>query len=47
MFVVASTAIALGTLFAVTWVAGFDNVAARLRELDPVWFAAAFVRPCI
>ena len=42
MFVVASTAIALGTLFAVTWVAGFDNVAARLRELDPVWFAAAF-----
>jgi uncharacterized membrane protein YbhN (UPF0104 family) len=42
VFVVASTLIALGTLLAVTWVAGFDNVAARLREVDPVWFATAF-----
>ena len=41
-FVVASTLIALGTLFAVTWVAGFDPVASRLRAVDPVWFAAAF-----
>jgi uncharacterized membrane protein YbhN (UPF0104 family) len=41
-FVVASTLIALGTLFAVTWVAGFDNVAAHLRAVDPVWFATAF-----
>ena len=41
-FVVASTLIALGTLFAVAWVAGFDHVAARLREVDPVWFATAF-----
>jgi hypothetical protein len=42
VFVVASTLIALGTLFAVTWVAGFDHVAARLRAVDPVWFATAF-----
>ena len=42
LFVVASSLIALGTLFAVTWVAGFDQVAARLREVDPVWFATAF-----
>lgn len=42
VFVVASTLIALGTLLAVTWVAGFDHVAARLRAVDPVWFATAF-----
>lgn len=42
LFVVASSLIALGTLFAVTWVAGFDQVAARLRDVDPVWFATAF-----
>jgi uncharacterized membrane protein YbhN (UPF0104 family) len=42
VFVVASTVIALGTLVAVAWVAGFDHVAARLREVDPVWFATAF-----
>jgi len=41
VFVVASTAIALGTLFAVTWVAGFGHVAARLREVDPIWFLVA------
>jgi hypothetical protein len=40
-FVVATTVIALGTLFAVTWVAGFDHVAARLQAVDPVWFATA------
>ena len=40
VFVVASTVIALGTLFAVTWVAGFDHVAARLHAVDPVWFLA-------
>jgi uncharacterized membrane protein YbhN (UPF0104 family) len=45
-FVVASTLIALGTLFAVTWVAGFGHVAARLRAMDPVWFATAFVAQC-
>lgn len=41
VFVVATTVIALGTLFAVTWVAGFDHVAARLQAVDPVWFLAA------
>jgi uncharacterized membrane protein YbhN (UPF0104 family) len=41
VFVVATTVIALGTLFAVTWVAGFDHVAARLQAVDPVWFATA------
>jgi uncharacterized membrane protein YbhN (UPF0104 family) len=41
VFVVATTVIALGTLFAVTWVAGFGHVAARLRAVDPVWFASA------
>ena len=42
VFVAASSLIALGTLFAVTWVAGFDHVAARLHAVDPVWFATAF-----
>ena len=42
VFVVASSLIALSTLFAVTWVAGFDRVAARLSAVDPVWFATAF-----
>src|SRR6266568_1525461 len=41
VFVVATTVIALGTLFAVTWVAGFGHVATRLRAVDPVWFATA------
>src|SRR3954452_21014812 len=41
VFVVATTVIALGTLFAVTWVAGFGHVASRLRAVDPVWFVAA------
>jgi len=41
VFVVATTVIALGTLFAVTWVAGFGHVASRLQAVDPVWFVAA------
>lgn len=41
-FVVASTAIALGTLVAVSWVAGFRHVLGRLEDVDPVWFASAF-----
>src|SRR5258708_36616162 len=41
VFVIATTVIALGALFAVTWVAGFGHVAARLRAVDPVWFAGA------
>jgi uncharacterized membrane protein YbhN (UPF0104 family) len=43
VFVVASTAIALGTLVAVSWVAGFEHVLHRLEAVDPVWFATAFV----
>ncbi len=42
VFVGASTLIALGTLFAVAWVAGFGHVAARLHAVDPVWFVTAF-----
>ncbi|HZS23704.1 MAG TPA: lysylphosphatidylglycerol synthase domain-containing protein [Gaiellaceae bacterium] len=41
-FVVASTAIALGTLVAVSWVAGFEHVLHRLQAVDPIWFATAF-----
>src|SRR5205823_14960011 len=41
VFVVASTLIALATLFAVTWVAGFDHVAARLQAVQPIWFLVA------
>jgi uncharacterized membrane protein YbhN (UPF0104 family) len=41
-FVMASTAIALGTLVAVSWVAGFRGVLGRLEDVDPVWFASAF-----
>ncbi len=46
-FVVASTAIAVGTLVAVSWVAGFEHVLFRLRAVDPVWFATAFVAQVI
>jgi uncharacterized membrane protein YbhN (UPF0104 family) len=41
VFVVASTLIALATLFAVTWVAGFGHVAARLQAVQPIWFLVA------
>lgn len=41
VFVVASVAIGLVTLDAVAWVAGFGAVAARLREVDPIWFLVA------
>jgi uncharacterized membrane protein YbhN (UPF0104 family) len=41
VFVVASTLIALGTLFAVAWVAGFGHVAARLHAVNPIWFLVA------
>jgi uncharacterized membrane protein YbhN (UPF0104 family) len=42
VFVGASSAIALGTLIAVAWVAGPDHVVARVTDVDPVWFAVAF-----
>src|SRR5690348_2844387 len=41
VFVVASTAIALGTLVAVAWVAGFGHIAGRLKEVSPIWFLVA------
>jgi uncharacterized membrane protein YbhN (UPF0104 family) len=41
IFIAGASAIALATLFAVAWVAGFDNVAARLRAVQPAWFAVA------
>lgn len=41
VFVVASTGIALGTLFAVAWVAGFGHVAARFDAVHPIWFLVA------
>ena len=41
VFVAASTGIALTTLFAVTCVAGLGDVAARLRGVQPGWFAVA------
>jgi len=42
VFVLASTGIALGTLVAVSWVAGFERVLGHLKHVDPVWFASAF-----
>lgn len=42
VFVLASTGIALGTLFAVAWVAGFEHVLHVMQRVDPVWFASAF-----
>jgi uncharacterized membrane protein YbhN (UPF0104 family) len=41
-FVAASTGIALATLFAVAWVAGFGHVAHRLHVVQPIWFLVAF-----
>jgi uncharacterized membrane protein YbhN (UPF0104 family) len=41
VFVIASIAIGLVTLDAVAWVAGFGHVAARLHELNPIWFLVA------
>ena len=41
-FVAASTAIALATLTAVAWAAGFERVVARLGHVQPIWFLVAF-----
>ncbi len=40
-FVAASTAIALATLVAVAWAAGFGRVAHRIGEVNPIWFLVA------
>jgi uncharacterized membrane protein YbhN (UPF0104 family) len=42
VFMLGSSGIALGTLVAMAWVAGFDRILARLQAIDPVWFAVAF-----
>jgi uncharacterized membrane protein YbhN (UPF0104 family) len=42
VFVAASTGIALATIVALAWVAGFGEVAERLQAMRPVWFAVAF-----
>ena len=42
VFIVAGTLIALATLFAVSWVAGFGHVLDRLRDVNPIWFLVAF-----
>ncbi len=41
VFVAASTAIALATLVGVAWAAGFGHVAARLEDVQPIWFLVA------
>jgi uncharacterized membrane protein YbhN (UPF0104 family) len=42
VFMLGSATIAVGTLVAMAWVAGFGRVFHRLLEVDPVWFAVAF-----
>jgi len=41
VFVAGSTAIALATLAGVAWAAGFGHVAARLGDVQPIWFLVA------
>jgi len=41
VFMLVSTTIALGTLIAVSWLAGWDNVRAILMTIKPTWFAVA------
>jgi uncharacterized membrane protein YbhN (UPF0104 family) len=42
VFMLGSACIAIGTLIAMAWVAGFDKIFDRLGAIDPVWFAVAF-----
>jgi uncharacterized membrane protein YbhN (UPF0104 family) len=42
VFVLGSTGIALGTLVAVAWAAGFGHVAHRLHVVQPIYFLVAF-----
>jgi uncharacterized membrane protein YbhN (UPF0104 family) len=42
VFMLGSAGIAVGTLLAMSWVAGFGAVLDRLLGVHPVWFAAAF-----
>jgi hypothetical protein len=41
VFVVGSTCIALGTLFAVAWYAGLGHVWTRIHAVQPIWFLVA------
>jgi len=41
VFMLWSAAIQVGTLVAMAWVAGYGRVWHQLREIDPVWLAAA------
>lgn len=41
VFIAGASAIALATLFALAWVAGFEHVVSRLRAVQPAWFAVA------
>src|SRR5436190_19382143 len=42
VFIVAGTLIALPTLSAGAWWAGFGRVLGRLRDVNPIWFLVAF-----
>jgi uncharacterized membrane protein YbhN (UPF0104 family) len=42
VFMLGSACIAIGTLIAMAWVAGFGRIFDRLQAIDPVWFAVAF-----
>jgi uncharacterized membrane protein YbhN (UPF0104 family) len=42
LFIALSTVIALATLYAVSWVAGFEHVLTRIGDVHPIWFLAAF-----
>jgi len=42
VFMLGSAGIALGTLAAMAWAAGFHRVFERVQAIDPIWFAVAF-----
>jgi uncharacterized membrane protein YbhN (UPF0104 family) len=42
VFMAGSASIALGTLLAVAWVAGWDHIFDRLTAINPIWFSVAF-----
>jgi uncharacterized membrane protein YbhN (UPF0104 family) len=42
VFMLGSACLAVGTLIAMAWVAGFGRVLHHVARVDPVWFAVAF-----
>jgi len=42
VFLIAASALALATLFALSEVAGFEPVWRRMQHVDPIWFLVAF-----